>query len=483
MDKVKTFLGKGIDVLVGFAFGGVILLYALFAGTWKFVFAKEGEEGAEEPSKEVAEETVASLAEMDVPALQKIVDTEKVETRAKTAQGLVKAIEAHRAKNTRQAKKSGWWKFVSESWSQAVATPGKIRIGIGGFLVLIFKYRKSDSVPFVVFWALVTFLVARGFVGNPFAVDAWIDLGKNPWDIAGMALALIAIIMLTAYALRTVVAISESWRRAALVASWVMSIAMILAIFLYYGVSAGVENDSISSSPSPVAQEAVVVTVTSAPRPTPTPTVMPARKPSSDRPRTSNVVPSETRVFGGDYHVKLNGRNTNGKQVVMVSPGQSMRVTHTEDAVSTWQPSTGGGEYRQYPLWGSVEGYSPDAWSWTDNYRYSGLAFRGVMPQEILVILGDVGSGNEDIFQFPDGTNSVTVENKTDTPQVLTLYYHGIDYYYLGNSGNCLDQEGPYVYPSISAAACSSVKVMRINGWGDQGLDGSVARFIVEMLD
>ena len=359
-----------------------------------------------------------------------------------------------------------------------LSAPGFLR-RLGTWLVAS-PFNLGSLLPVI----LAVYLVLWGFLGFDVSRRGWANILGNPWLLGGVFLFVaMGIIMLVAFAKNPFIMPPATQRR--LTVMGLLMIAVLLISFWLAGMAQeGKWVDQLTAS--------APAQITAAPRVTnrqATPAAKTQTAETNDifERNPKNVVPSSVRTIGEDYYVTLNGRDEHGFQILIMEPGKSYEVKHLDGDVATFHANSG--QHRTYPLWGLQEGYvltnsrTGKSWDWSANYRYSSRAEEGVMPQEILLVIGQVGSGDEVLVQFPDNQERVIVQNTSKVPQPLVLYYHAWEYYYLGDGGLKCPTNVPLVYPDEGAAFyCGDYGARKMDGWQDQGLDGSTIRFLVRPL-
>lgn len=154
--------------------------------------------------------------------------------------------------------------------------------------------------------------------------------------------------------------------------------------------------------------------------------------------------PTQLEILENGVVVLMNGAEEKGVYAFNLSPSQKARVTYLGGRiVCTLVEEDGIWEPQFAPIWGR-DFYNPNFNRETD-FRYGYLS--EVKPGSILVVVGEIGTGTEEVFYFPEGENSIIVENIFTASRPVYLYYHDL------------------------------LSEYRDNGW-----DGSRAKFKIELL-
>lgn len=154
--------------------------------------------------------------------------------------------------------------------------------------------------------------------------------------------------------------------------------------------------------------------------------------------------PTQLEILENGVVVLMNGAEEKGVCALNLSPSQKARVTYSGGRiVCTLIKKDGVWEPQFAPIWGH-DFYNPNFNRETD-FRYGYLP--EVKPGSILVVVGKIGTGTEEVFYFPEGEKSIIVENIFTASRPVYLYYHDL------------------------------LSEYRDNGW-----DGSRAKFKIELL-
>ena len=135
-----------------------------------------------------------------------------------------------------------------------------------------------------------------------------------------------------------------------------------------------------------------------------------------------NIKPTEVRkINNSTVLIKMNGTEEQGVFVLDLPAGEEVKVSHIEGLILS-TPKKMFGKIERAPISGVSynRDHGPGA---SGAYRY------GYLPRKagaVLVILGKIGSGEEDVFSFSPGQNEIMIKNNSSQTRPLYLYYHDI---------------------------------------------------------
>ena len=119
----------------------------------------------------------------------------------------------------------------------------------------------------------------------------------------------------------------------------------------------------------------------------------------------------------------MNGAEEEGVYILNLPPSEKAKVIHSGGRiVCTMIKKDGVWESQFAPIWG-YDWYNPNFNRETD-FRYGRLP--KINSGSVLVVLGEIGTGAEEVFSFPEGEKSIVVENVFATTRPLYLYYHDV---------------------------------------------------------
>lgn len=133
--------------------------------------------------------------------------------------------------------------------------------------------------------------------------------------------------------------------------------------------------------------------------------------------------PTQVESIENGAVVLINGAEEGGVYALNFPPSQKARITHPGGrVVCTMLKKDGVWKPQFAPIWG-YDYYNPN-FSREDDFRYGYLP--EVKPGSVLVIVGKIGTGTEQVFHFPKGKKSIITENIFTTTQPLIFYYHDV---------------------------------------------------------
>lgn len=346
---------------------------------------------------------------------------------------------------------------------------------------LRFLLRSHENVGLVFLWPLIAYNIAHIFLGYGSSRRAWQEALQDPWQLGGVVFgSLVLTIFIAAIVKNGTLRASPTYQKYAWRVMLAIVILMILVPWLWQ-----LADNQIHSQPEP---RAAIQTTTTNEKERVQKTEKGSGAYDYDTDPFFNppdAIQSRVWVDIGPLWrlnsepsilVAVGGREESGFEAFLLTPGQKVSLAYRDGQITTW--SRVSRQNISQSIYGNPAGYvqknlaTGDVWDWSGNFRYAKES--GVMPGETLVILGKVGSGEEKVFQFPDGATEITIVNDKQTPQTLVFYYHAMTNFYVGNGGACANASGtPLVYPDKEAAyACRDFGAESVSGWKDQGLAG-----------
>lgn len=147
---------------------------------------------------------------------------------------------------------------------------------------------------------------------------------------------------------------------------------------------------------------------------------------SIDFSKPERILSPVTKTERGSW-VRMTGSEEKGvNSQVILQPGEKARISWEEGRITYGKFD---GHYKSYPVWGAPS-YNE---KYRDEFRFSNLP--GIPAAGVLVILG-TAEDPETVLAFPVGQTNLLVENTSNYPKPLTLYYHDMVWDYDGNGAD-----------------------------------------------
>ena len=286
----------------------------------------------------------------------------------------------------------------------------------------------------VFLWPLIAYNIAHLFLGYGSSRRAWREALQDPWQLGGVIFAsLVLTLFITAIVKNGALRANPAYKKYA----WRIMLAIVIAMILIPWLWRWTDNQ-IHSQPKPRAAAETTSKEQSRKTAKETTVLSPEGLFLNTQWLAKSKVVARTDGNTPYLEVSVSGRDADGFEVLTLNTGEKVSVTYLEGEVTSFSRTSR--ENVATSLRGSSVGYvfknltTGASWDWSPNYRYSNLAQEGVMPDEMLVVVGRVGSGEEEIFQFPDGEIEVAIVNNKDTPQPLAFYYNALINFYLART-------------------------------------------------
>jgi len=298
--------------------------------------------------------------------------------------------------------------------------------------------QKPGDLASVAVWFVIAALLFKPLFGNPFSQAGWSNAFSEPAGfLIFVTIALVALLLIISANRSGTFILSEEWKRVALRSTIALLVFGGIAYFLFFAVQA---HNSDKENENGATNQAMTKTPNTAP-----PSV--AQYGIAIGPSASTPAPAPSAPL--IVIAELTGTEELGVKLFDLAPGQHFQVTYrtkTGGEVCTWNVRKTNSVCANAAgfLDNDVANYkyrNGDTPLWAPAYRYSHIP--GVEAGEALVVIGEVGSGNEEIFQFGvsgDLSNAISVSigasNTTNERKSVYLYLNVTTGFWEDHLGN-----------------------------------------------